>query len=441
MVVDFGHRAETGGAHGLHHQRVDELVGVGRDQREGEQGNAADEQGVALEQGAVGVAQPQGAKDDAEGDERGDLGVVDRQAPGDEAAEGELAPGHVPRGEKDGSGGEEKRDAADLRDELVKCAEAEERAGGEEEKCDERDLAVAALKNRNGSEGEDLEHAEHEDRRHEGLVRLQPGERGDPGDGEFRAGPDLLQAVHEPVMLRVVAALEVGLERQVVVAVVEETLGGQAVVGHVVVAVGDPVEAEADGGPADVEQVNADDAEERGKLPPRKFGAAPDEDADGGDEETEREPRTGDADRHAPDVEARDDHDDQGQSHGGSDEPAPKHAKPGTQKADDCLADESEVEECPKDKEQCDHAVLKIKKLPDSKKAGDKTSPVYGGAGEEFIEPDGGFGWPDCQGRHGARARGERGAREIAEGGEILAKGPHIAPTTPRAFGACRALL
>jgi hypothetical protein len=105
------------------------------------------------------------------------------------------------------------------------------------------------------------------------------------------------------------------------------------------------------------------------------------------------------------------------------------------------LADESEVEECPKDKEQCDHAVLKIKKLPDSKKAGDKTSPVYGGAGEEFIEPDGGFGRPDCQGRHGVRARGERGAREGSEGGEILAKVPHITPTTPRAFGACRALL
>jgi len=56
-------------------------------------------------------------------------------------------------------------------------------------------------------------------------------------DGKFGARPDLLQAVHEPVVLRVVAAFEVGLEWEVVVAVVQETLGGQAVVGHVVIAV------------------------------------------------------------------------------------------------------------------------------------------------------------------------------------------------------------
>jgi hypothetical protein len=89
------------------------------------------------------------------------------------------------------------------------------------------------------------------------------------------------------------------------------------------------------------------------------------------------------------------------------------------------LADESEVKECPKDKEQCDHAVLKGEKPPDSKKAGDKTSPVYDVAGEVFIDPDGGFGRPDCRGRNGARARAERGAREVAEGGTYRKDGKY----------------
>ena len=362
LVVDFRHRAETGGTHGLHDQGVDELVGVGRDQQERQRRDATDEERVAVENRAIRVAQPQRADADAERHERRDFRVINRQAARDKTAEGEFAPRHVARGEQHRGRREQDGDTADLGDELVKRPEAEERARGEEEKRDQRDLAVATLENGNRTERENLQHAQHQDRRHERLVRLQPCQRGDPRHGEFGARPDLLQAVHEPVMLRVVAALEIGLQREVVVAVVEEALGRQAVVGHVVVAVGDPVEAEADRGPADVEQINADDAKKRRELTPGQFRPAPDENPHRCHEQPERQPRTRLADGNTPDVEARDENDYEREADGRRDEPAPQHAEARSQERDDGLADKREVKKRPKDEEQCDHAGVKILK-------------------------------------------------------------------------------
>jgi len=87
---------------------------------------------------------------------------------------------------------------------------------------------------------------------------------------------------------------------------------------------GNPVEAETDGGPADVKEVDADDAEERCELAPRELGAAPYEHGDGGDKEPEGEPRASDADGYAPDVEARDQDDEDGETNRGGDEPTPR---------------------------------------------------------------------------------------------------------------------
>ena len=130
----------------MHHERVDELVGVGRDQQEGEHGDTADEEGVAIELGPVGVAQANGAQHNAEGDKRCDFGVVDRQAARDDAAEGEFPPRHVAGVEEDRRGGEEDGDTADLGDELIEGAETEEWAGGEEEEGDEGKDAPEASK-------------------------------------------------------------------------------------------------------------------------------------------------------------------------------------------------------------------------------------------------------------------------------------------------------
>ena len=165
---------------------------------------------------------------------------------------------------------------ADLGDQLVERAEAEERTCREQEETPPRRSCDGAR----GRQGhapmrEDLDHAHHEDDWHEDLVGDPAGQRRHPGHGELGARSDLLQAVHEPVVLRVVDALQVGLRRQIIVAVVEETVGGQAVVGHVVVAVGHPIEAEEEKRPAGVEQIAQRDGDERRELPPGHDGPAP----------------------------------------------------------------------------------------------------------------------------------------------------------------------
>jgi hypothetical protein len=51
------------------------------------------------------------------------------------------------------------------------------------------------------------------------------------------------------------------------------------------------------------------------------------------------------------------------------------------------LADKGEIEKRPKDEEQGDHAGGKSVKRLDSKKAGEKTSPVYRGDRVRFRAP------------------------------------------------------
>ena len=150
---------------------------------------------------------------------------------------------------------EKERQPPDLGDQLVEGPEAEERARREEEERDERDSAGTGPSRWRSSPCA------------KSCIRLsiriagmktscarRPVSDAHPGDRHLRARPDLLERVHEPVVLGVVAALQVGLQRDVVVAVLEETLRRQAVVRHVVVAVGDPVEAEPQRRPADVDR-------------------------------------------------------------------------------------------------------------------------------------------------------------------------------------------
>jgi hypothetical protein len=153
---------------------------------------------------------------------------------------------------------------------------------------------------------------------------------------------DLLQRVHEPEVLAVVGAFQLGLLGQEIVAVVQEALGGEGVVRHVVVAVADPLEAEAEHRPARVEQEENQHRVERQQLAERKRRPAPDERGEAGNGQRDGDRRPDAMDGLAPLAEAIDDQNGNAHAHRRGQEPAPQHAKADLQAAEHGLAQQRE---------------------------------------------------------------------------------------------------